>query len=167
MMCVSGLLLAGCAQDKQGHGRSGRNSIESGDAVQSYLSTVRSELREGKAGLIHDIMRLSPEESEIFWDIYSEYEAEYFELGERRRRLEYDIAEGIRTRSIDNAAAARLAADYLRLREDQTALLRRYHERISKDLSPLRAAQFLQVEHRTGTVVDLAISAEAPMIPGR
>lgn len=167
-LAAAALAVTGCCNnDTCRTAGSSRSAIDANEPVQAYLATMRHELRDGKVGMINSVMRLSDQEAEVFWEIYQEYEAEYFELGERRRALEYDIAGRIRTRSMDNDAAARLAADYLRLREDQIALLRRYHERISKELSPLRAAQFLQVEHRTGTVVDLVVSSEGEMIGSR
>jgi len=167
IVCAVGILLTGCAQDNSRQGRSDRAAIGSTDGVQTYLSTVRSELRDGKAGLINRVMRLSADESEIFWEIYQEYESEYFALGERRMKLEYELAERIRAGTLDGESSGRIAASFLDLRDEQTALLRRYHQRISSELSPLRGAQFLQIEHRTGTVVDLVVSSEAPIIRAR
>jgi hypothetical protein len=42
-------------------------------------------------------------------------------------------------------------------------LMQSAHGRIAKEVSPLRAAQFLQIEHRTNTVIDLVIASELPL----
>lgn len=45
-----------------------------------------------------------------------------------------------------------------------TAPLRRYHDRISTELSPIGATQFLQIEQRAATLVDLVIASEIPLV---
>ncbi len=167
IVCAAVMLMSGCAQNNSGQRRDDRAEIGSRDRVQSYLGTMRTELREGKTDLINQVMKLSDAESEIFWDIFQEYEAEYFTLGDRRMKLEYELVERIRAGTLDSDAAGRLAASFLDLRDEQTGLLRRYHQRISSELSPIRGAQFLQIEHRTGTAVDLMVSSEVPMIGAR
>ena len=38
------------------------------------------------------------------------------------------------------------------------------YDTYAKLLSPVRAAQFAQIEHRVGTVIDLVIAAHLPLI---
>ncbi len=39
-----------------------------------------------------------------------------------------------------------------------------YYQRISTAVSPIRAAQFLQVEHQLALFVDLSIASEMPVV---
>jgi len=157
-LAVSG----GCASHKKAHGHPGFD-----DGVSDYLTTVRIDLVEGKTDLINDVMNLSPSEAEVFWEIYSQYEDEYFALGERRRQLERELSQRTEAGTLTDESAARLARAFLELRREMLDLLSRYHERISTELSPVRGAQFLQIEFRTGTVVDLIVASQMPMIGGR
>lgn len=152
----------GCASHKKSHADAGFD-----DGVAEYLKTVRIDLVEGKTDLINDVMGLSGPDAEVFWEIYSEYEAEYFALGERRRELERELAERSWSGTLNDESAARLARAFLELRREMLELITRYHARISSELSPVRGAQFLQIEHRTGTVVDLIVASEMPLIRGR
>lgn len=167
-VCVLGLAaggagLGGCASSAKRSGHDARFD----DGVTDYLTSVRIDLVEGKTDLINDLMNLSPNEAEVFWEIYSEYESEYFALGERRRGLERELSERTLAGTLNDDSAARLARAFLELRREMLDLLTRYHARISAELSPIRGAQFLQIEHRTGTVVDLVVASQMPLIGGR
>jgi hypothetical protein len=35
---------------------------------------------------------------------------------------------------------------------------------VSKELSPVRAAQFAQIEHRVSTAIDLLLAAQTPLV---
>jgi hypothetical protein len=50
---------------------------------------------------------------------------------------------------------------------DRLALWKKYHQRISRAVSPVRGAQFLQVEHQMALFVDLNIASEMPVIGQR
>lgn len=137
------------------------------DRVNDYLEEMRVELAKGKTDLINRVMNLSDSEAEVFWEIFQAYEDEYFALGDRRRVLELELSERTRTGRLDDQGAARLASAFLDLRDEMNGLLHRTHARMSAELSPRRAAQFLQIEHRSATVVDLVVASEMPLITGR
>lgn len=163
-MCVGLTLgLGACASSG---GRTG-TEYDFHDRVSDYLVEMRIELAKGKTDLVNRVMKLSDSEAEIFWEIFQAYEDEYFALGERRRMLEQDLSEQMRTGRLDGQDAVRLASAFLDLRDEMNDLLRRTHARISEELSPRRAAQFLQIEHRSATVVDLVLASELPLISGR
>jgi hypothetical protein len=67
---------------------------------------------------------------------------------------------------LSDAEASRLASEYFDFENKRLELLKRYHGLISERLSPVRAAQFTQIEHRVGTIVDLLIAAEFPLLGG-
>ncbi len=134
------------------------------DGIDVYVERWREELRDGKAGIINDVMRLTDEEDDVFWEIYQQYEQEYFALGDRRLETAAALVEAMREGALDDPTAARLAEQALGHREELTALLRTYHTRISEELSPVRGAQFLQIESRVQTVIDLLVAAEMPLI---
>jgi hypothetical protein len=57
-----------------------------------------------------------------------------------------------------------LARDWFDVESQRLALLRKYHDKIAAALSPVRAVQFTQIEHRMGTVVDLIIASDLPLV---
>ena len=133
------------------------------DAVELYLDQMRLDIYRGKADLYNEVMNLSEDENDIFWEIYREYEAEYFAIGDRRVALLQEFVERTRTGTLDDAAASRIGGGLLDERAQMSALMRTYFDRISAELSPTRAVQFLQIEHRAAMVVDLVVASEIPL----
>jgi hypothetical protein len=160
-LCACGSL-TGCAT-----GTHSPRARDFNDSVTEYLTTVRIDLVDGKTDLINDVMRLTDAEAEIFWEIYARYEDEYFALGDRRAALERELAERTSAGTLDDASAARLGAEFLNVRGEMLDLLRRTHARLSAELSPKHAGQFLQIEHRTETVVDLIVASQMPLVRRR
>ena len=134
------------------------------DAVYAYVDAAREDLSDGKVQIINKVMRLTPEESKVFWPIYQEYEQELFDLGDQRVEVSRNFVKAQATSSLDNKGAEALADGFFKFENSRLDLLHKYHKRIAEELSPVRAAQFTQIEHRIGTVVDLLIASELPLV---
>jgi hypothetical protein len=134
------------------------------DVVHIYVDEVRADLAQGKIEIINNVMQLSDDEDKIFWPIYNDYEQEQFALGDRRLELmrEFVIAQDNHT--LGDAQAAALIDRYFQYEQDRLELLERYTGILSKALSPIRAAQFAQIEHRIDTVIDLMIASQMPLV---
>jgi hypothetical protein len=136
------------------------------DVLNAYVRSMRDDLSRGKVSLINDVMQLNADEAKVFWPIYQEYESELFELGDQRVAAMRQFANDIRDKRLDDSEATRLADQFFDYETKHLALLKKYHGEIAKQLSPVRAAQFAQIEHRVGTVVDLMIASEIPLLSG-
>jgi len=82
------LLLTGCSVDSKGQHdatlKPPTAAARQSDPVYSYVDAIRSDLSDGKVQIITHVMRLTPEESKVFWPIYHDYEED------RKRRLGVD-----------------------------------------------------------------------------
>ena len=137
------------------------------DPVYAYVDDIRSDLSDGKVQIINQVMRLSPEESKTFWPIYHDYEDELFALGDQRVEMTRRFVTAQSTGTLDGPQASKLADDWFNFEQQRLDLLKKYHNRISEQLSPIRAGQFVQIENRVGTVVDLIIASELPLVRGQ
>jgi hypothetical protein len=135
-----------------------------GDPVYSYVDEARRDLSDGKVNAINQVMRLSRDESAKFWPIYHDYEDELFSLGDKRVEMTRSFLKAQTSQSMDNDHAAALAKDWFDAESEQLALLKKYYDKIATELSPVRAAQFAQIEHRFDTVIDLVIASELPFV---
>lgn len=133
------------------------------DPVRDYIDAVRIELFDGKVGLISGVMKLSDEESEVFWPIYYEYELELFDIGDRRVKLIERFIAAHQSKVLNDLDAREMAAEWLKQGTARLGLLKKYHKLIGNELSQLHAIQFLQIEHRVNTVIDLMIASELPL----
>jgi hypothetical protein len=133
------------------------------DQVRDYVTALRAELSDGKVNLINTVMKLNVEEAKTFWPIYSEYEKELFTLGDNRMELIKRFLTAVNNSAMDDAQAKTIAADWFKFQMDRLELLKKYNTIITEKLSAVRAAQFVQIEYRVNTVIDLTIAAEMPL----
>jgi hypothetical protein len=132
--------------------------------IDAYVGSMRADLSQGKIQVINTVMNFSGEEAKTFWPIYEDYESELFNLGDQRIELIRRFGAAQRSGKMEASQASELGDGYFKFEEQRLELLKKYHGMISKELSPVRAAQFIQIEHRFGTIIDLAIAAELPLI---
>ena len=133
------------------------------DDMDKYLEMLRSDLRTAKTTIHTEALELKDAEGEKFWPIQREYETELAKLGDQRLALIKDYAAHYDT--LTAAKAKDLLARAFKLENSRLALLKKYADRISKEISPMVAARFAQVEAITNPLIDLQISAETPLVP--
>ena len=133
------------------------------DSVQNYIDEVRIELIDGKVDLINGVMKLSNEEAQDFWPLYYDYEYELFYIGDRRVELIERFITAHQAKDLNDLEAKEIAAEWFKQETDRLGLLKKYHDLIANKLSLLHAIQFVQIEHRVNTVIDLMIASEMPL----
>ena len=133
------------------------------DSVQDYIDEVRIELIDGKVDLINGVMKLSNDEAQDFWPLYYDYEYELFYIGDRRVELIERFITAHQAKDLDDLEAKEIAAEWFKQETDRLGLLKKYHDLIANKLSLMHAIQFVQIEHRVNTVIDLMIASEMPL----
>ena len=139
-------------------------TTESSEDVREILEMLRSDDNSTKIRTLNQVLKLGPEEAEKFWPVYKEYEKDLATLNEQKLSLLKDFFKNHQSGTLNNASSSQLAEKWLKLAEDRIALWRKYHGKIAQAVSPIRAAQFLQVEHQISLFIDINIAAEAPLI---
>lgn len=132
--------------------------------IREYIDLFRSDLSTTKVETIRQVMKLNPEESQVFWPIYREYESELFRLMDMRLDLIVQFVTDHMNGTFTNARAVDTATKFFKLKEGRIALWKKYYGKFDKALSPIRAAQFVQIEHQIALLIDLQIASEMPVI---
>lgn len=141
--------------------------VTESDDLRSELELLRSDFNGAKVQAINAAMKLTGPEAGKFWPIYRAYEGELAQVGDRKLALIQEFLKSQSQGTLDNPTASRMAKAWLKNVRDRLDLWEKYHKKISKELSPIRGAQFLQVEHQMALFIDLNIAAEMPTIaPG-
>ncbi len=130
-----------------------------GDA---YLELVRSDLKTEKKAIIVNVMELTDAESNVFWPIYREYEAERDKLGDRTIALLKDYVNNYD--KLTDQKAEELVKESFKIRKEKLKLKEKYFKKMKKALSPKRAAQWLQLENQLDTILDFQIAEQLPLI---
>ena len=91
-------------------------------------------------------------------------ETELAKLGDRRIKVLQDFSKSSKDGELSDAKAKDIIQKSFKLQEDRLALWKKYSQKIEKKLSPIRAAQFVQIEHAVALLIDLQVASEIPLV---
>jgi len=134
------------------------------DDLRAALEMTRSDVNGFKIFTLNQTMGLTAAEAEAFWPIYRQYEKDLAAVGDRKLELIREFAALRADGSMNQQIWDSLARRWLKNVEDRLDLWKRYQKKIGKAVSPMRAAQFLQVEHQMALFIDLNIASEMPVV---
>ena len=138
-------------------------TIAAADDMEKYVEMMRSDLRSGKTALLTEALKLTDADGKKFWPIQREYETELAKIGDQRIQLIKDYAAAYD--SMTAATAKSLMDRAFKLESARLATLKKYSDKVSKDVSPNVAARFAQVEAIVNSLIDLKLRAETPLVP--
>ena len=134
------------------------------DNIYNYLQLLRSDFNSAKVELVNRIMKLSATDAQKFWPLYRDYENELGKQAINRAEFIAEFVQSHRDGTFDNARAKDMAKRYFKAQRTRYDLLEKYHRKIEKSLTPVQAAQFLQIENQIGIFIDMTIAAEMPLV---
>jgi hypothetical protein len=128
-------------------------------AQESYLEVLKQDVRAEKTAMLTDHLKLSDADSKVFWPIQRQYELELSKVHDARVAL---IKEFLDTQNLTAEQAKRMGETALKLEGDRTALKKKYFAQVSKKLSPVIAARYMQLETYIQTWIDTQIQGAMP-----
>jgi hypothetical protein len=157
-LCCGALLFQGCASSKPDP------SKFTADDARAYFEVLRSDFNTSKIRALNEVMKLTVPEADKFWPVYRNYEKDLAPLSDRKLALIREFLTYRKAGTFDDTKAKELAGQWLQNAQDRLDLWKKYNALISEQVSPMRAAQFLQVEHQMALFIDLEIASEMPMV---
>jgi hypothetical protein len=152
------VLLQGCASSRH------QPAPANADEARAYFEVLRSDFNTGKIRALNQTMKLTVAEADKFWPIYRQYEKDLAAVGDRKLALIQEFIAHHRAGTLTDQNSPLMAAKWLQNVQDRLDLWKRYHQQISAAVSPMRGAQFLQVENQVAIFVDLSIASEMPIV---
>ena len=134
------------------------------DDTRAYFEVLRSQLNADKVAVYNQALELTPAEAKKFWPIYRDYDRELATLSDQKLELVRDFFARQKDGALTDKASAEIADKWLKNVQARLDLWKKYHKKISKAVSPTRAAQFLQLEHQVSLFIDIGIASEMPSI---
>jgi hypothetical protein len=134
------------------------------DDARAYMEMLRSDFNATKIRTINQTMKLTAPEADKFWPIYRDYEKELAAVGDRKLDLIRDFFKHYKDGTLDDKMAKKMSEDWLNINQARLDLWKKYSRKISKAVSPIRAAQYLQVENQLALFVDMSIASEMPSL---
>lgn len=132
------------------------------EGTDAYIELLRSDIRADKQAIVTVAMELSDTESQAFWPIYREYEAERTELGDRGLDLIRKYAQALESTTPETTRS--LATEWFKLQDERNKLMKKYYSKVEKAVSPEIAMRWMQVEHRVWLLLQLQMASEIPLI---
>lgn len=154
LVCASALFLA----------TAGPALADASDNIYNYLQLLRSDFNSAKVDVVNKIMKLDEADAKKFWPLYREYEKELGKLAVSRTELIAAFVKAHNDGTFDNAKAKAMADGWFKGQRARLDLQEKYHGKIEKALSPVQAAQFLQIENQIGLFIDMTIASEMPLV---
>ncbi len=126
------------------------------------IALIQSAYGMEKKQIIIQFMKLTEAENAGFWKIYDEYEAERKELCKKRAMNIIDYANNYA--KLTDAKATELINSSIDFQISLSKLLKKTFGKLSKVMTPIRAAQFIQLENYLETMVRMELSDDIPLI---
>jgi hypothetical protein len=109
-------------------------------------------------------MALESKQWKVFWGVYDEFDKEKGQLDAKRLRLLGTFVN--KNATLTGEEATKLIKASVENQQQDLALRQKYFEILSKQLNPLAAARFAQLDDIIGMVTRLAILGNAPLLSG-
>jgi hypothetical protein len=129
---------------------------------ENEIEAARKMMAQERKLVIAGELVLTPAESEAFWPIFNEYQAEVRKIGDARVALITEFAENYS--SADDEFAERMLKESLDIETRELKLRKKYLKRFKQALPTLKVAKFYQVENKLNAVIDYQLAAQIPMI---
>ena len=130
--------------------------------VSDEIEMIRSLVRMERKAAVEQAMQLAPAESQAFWTVYNEYEAERTRVNDRAVKVVTDYAAAYP--EVGDERAQALLAESLDAESDLLSLKKKYTRRFAKVLTPSRVARFFQIERKLDAVQNLSVAEQIPLI---
>ena len=161
VLAAGSLFLTGCATSNQ------KSAGASPDDASACFELLRSDFNAGKIRTLNQVMKLTVAEADKFWPIYRSYEKDLASVDDRKLALIVEFMRHQQAGTLTDQNSQAMAAQWLQNVQDRLDLWKKHYQQISEAVSPIRAAQFLQVENQMAIFVDLNIASEMPVIGTR
>ena len=127
-----------------------------------YVELLRQDIKTQKTAILTEAMDLNDEQSDKFWPIVREYDLKRAEIADRRIATIKKYAANYETMTSD--MAEEIVKETMKVDSDMMKLKKDYFGKISKELSAVEAARFLQIENFVDTMLRLQVQSEIPLI---
>jgi hypothetical protein len=140
-----------------GHAQEGNQ----GELLEKYMDTLRKDLTAQRDATMRAVIKLDEEQGKKFWPMKKQYDKELRQIGEARRNL---IKEwGAEYSKLTAVRASEFATRSFEIQDQRTALRKKYFAMMANQISPVIAAQFLQLQGQYETMADLKLATYIPI----
>jgi hypothetical protein len=127
--------------------------------TQELITAIQADRRQ----VMLDTLALKPDELALFTPIFDEYQAEQAKLMTSATNLSNRLFVADYGGMTDEESKA-IMKEAFKLRHDRLALLEKYAGKLDRKLPSTKVFQFVQVENKITSLLDLAAAASIPIV---
>jgi hypothetical protein len=131
-------------------------------AQEQYMELLRQDINTQKTAILTEAMDLDDAQAQKFWPIVREYDLERAKIADRRLAMIKKYAANYETMTSD--MADEIMGESMKIDSDMMNLKKDYYKKISKELSAVEGARFLQVENFVDNLLRLQVQSELPLV---
>ena len=131
-------------------------------ASDQYVELLRKDLRSEKKQIVAANMLLTEAEAQKFWPVYDEYTVEAAKINDAKLSVIKEYVQNYET--LNDAQAERMVKTWSAADEATVQLRLKYLPIFQKALPGKKVARFFQVDRRIGSVIDLQLASEIPLV---
>jgi len=131
------------------------------DTLEQYAKTLRGDLTARRDAALKGILQLSEAEAKSFWPLQQSYDKERMKIGEARGELLREwgkVYQGLTAEKAKDLASRLFAVETSR-----QELRKSYFDKMSAAVSPVVAAQFLQIQSQFEAMADVQLATYVPL----
>jgi hypothetical protein len=127
------------------------------------MDILRDKIKADKKLLIAENLGLTDAESKAFWPVYEEYQKELAGLNGRLGKMIQGYATEYNARTLTDDKAKTLMTEALSIEEAETALKKKYMDRLNGVIPAVKAARYLQMESKIRALIRFDMAANIPL----
>ena len=126
------------------------------------LAMIKDFLKTEKKDLVKEYMKLDEAQSAKFWPMYDQFQEKRRGLAQERLQIIKDYGASFASMTDDQASS--IVKRIFKNDKAYSKLQQSYFKKFSKSVSPIKAAQFLQLEEYFRTMIRAEIQDAIPFI---
>ncbi len=122
---------------------------------------VRKLFQAEHRSIVSDNLKMTDAQSTAFWGIYDQYEVERKIISEKRLAVLKKFIDNIDSSNV--ATSTEVMNTTLDNQSENLKLQKKYFKKISKSVSPLVAARFIQIEQTINAKINWDVLSQLPL----
>jgi len=136
--------------------------VTNAQTTTDELQYLQNVIGMKKKQYVEEHLKVNPADATKFWALYDEYELFRGEIGERRVANISEYAKYYT--NLTDAKADELTKKSFAVNEEQDKLLQKTYTKMAKEINPLLASRFVQVELYLEALVRKAVTEQIPVM---
>jgi hypothetical protein len=128
------------------------------------MQILRDKVKADKKLVVSANMQLTEAEAKIFWPLYDDYQKELQKINEQLTKTVKEYAAEYNANTLTNEKATKLIDQTIAVEEAEVKLKRTFMPKLSKVLSGVKAARYMQIENKIRAVIKYELATEVPLM---